>query len=71
MQSINLVRKNEMDSERIVRMEELLRRLQVSRATIYRWLDEQRFPRPIRLGERTIGWKESSLAEWLAAREAA
>ena len=69
--SIDVARKIELDSERIVRMEELLRRLQISRATVYRWLDEGRFPRPVRLGERTIGWKESSLAGWLADREAA
>jgi prophage regulatory protein len=71
MTSINVAHKNEMDSERIVRMDELLRRLQISRATVYRWLDEGRFPRPVRLGERTIGWRESSLSGWLAEREAA
>lgn len=51
--------------ERIVRMDELLRRLQISRATVYRWTDEGKFPRPMRLGPRAMGWKESVLSEWI------
>lgn len=71
MKSITEAQAWDADAERIVRMDELLRRLQISRATVYRWLDQKRFPRPVRLGERTIGWRSSDLSGWLAEREAA
>lgn len=55
--------------ERIVRMPELLRRLQVDRSTIYRWMKEDRFPSPIQLGSRSIGWKASTIELWISSRE--
>ena len=71
MESISSARKIAADPDRVVRMGELLRRLQISRATVYRWVDGGKFPRPVRLGERTIGWRESALSAWLSEREAA
>jgi prophage regulatory protein len=29
------------------------------------------FPRPVRLGKRAVGWRESDLQDWLASREQA
>lgn len=40
----------------------------LSRSTIYAMMTEGRFPRPVRLGRRAVGWPEAKIAEWLEAR---
>lgn len=40
----------------------------LSRSTIYRLVQEGKFPRPIKLGERASGWKQSDLEAWLESR---
>lgn len=49
---------------RFLRMPEIQARTGVSRATIYNWMAEGRFPRPVRLGARAMGWPESVFEEW-------
>ena len=46
---------------RILRLRKLLARYDVSRSTIYKWMDEGTFPAPIKLGPRAVGWLESEL----------
>jgi prophage regulatory protein len=40
----------------------------VSPSTLWRWVAEGLFPRPIKLGPRVTAWKVSSLREWMAQR---
>lgn len=40
----------------------------LSRSTIYRYMDKDIFPRPIQLGERSVGWIEEEVLAWLASR---
>ena len=54
---------------RILRMPELTRQVGLSRATIYRLLRNHRFPRPIRLGERAVGWRTKDIDGWIANRD--
>lgn len=55
----------------------ILRRPQVqqvvglSRSTIYAKVAEGSFPRPIKLGKRAVGWRESDIDAWLASRPVA
>ena len=37
----------------------------LSRSTIYVRLEQGRFPRPVSLGARAIGWIESEVDEWI------
>jgi predicted DNA-binding transcriptional regulator AlpA len=43
---------------------------QISRATIYRWVKEGSFPKPIHLGANMVRWKVSDIEAWVIAREA-
>lgn len=43
----------------------------LSCSTIYDMMAENKFPKPIRIGKRAVGWRESQINEWLAQREAA
>jgi prophage regulatory protein len=43
----------------------------LSRSTIYRMMDAGQFPRPIRLTQKAVGWKETDIAAWLDSRPVA
>ena len=56
---------------RFLRLPEVMARTGLSRSTIHVWAAEGRFPKPVPLGERSVGWIESELEEWLRDRIAA
>ena len=55
----------------------LLRRREVewitgmSRASIYRQMQEGDFPRPVKVGSTAVRWKESDIAAWIESRPVA
>ena len=53
---------------RLVRLPEVGARTGLSRSTIHVWVAEGRFPKPVPLGARSVGWIESELEEWLRDR---
>jgi prophage regulatory protein len=42
-----------------------------SRSTIYKRISEGRFPRPVKLGAKSVGWVEDEIAAYNEARIAA
>lgn len=54
-----------------LRLPEVLARIPVSRATLYRWISQGRFPEPIKLGPRCSAWLRAELESWEAGRAAA
>ena len=56
---------------RFVRLREVMARTGLSRSTIYVWVAEGLFPKPVPLGDRSVGWIESELEDWLRDRIAA
>jgi prophage regulatory protein len=55
-------------NERIMRRPEVEARTGLSRSTIYAWMHEGRFPKPIALGDRMKGWRASEIDHWINAR---
>ncbi|MYG37426.1 MAG: AlpA family transcriptional regulator [Gemmatimonadetes bacterium] len=53
---------------RFLRLPEVMARTGLSRSTIYVRLEEGRFPRPVSLGGRAVGWIESEIEEWMRNR---
>lgn len=49
----------------ILRLPTVKARTGLSRSTIYLRIAEGRFPKPISLGGRAVGWLESEIDEWL------
>jgi prophage regulatory protein len=43
----------------------------LSRSTLYAMMAGGRFPKPMKLGERAVGWIEADIAAWLEGRKAA
>ena len=54
-------------AERILRRPEVEARTGLSRSTIYLWIQQGEFPKPVALGARLVGWRESDVAAWLDA----
>jgi len=49
--------------------QELENLFKVSPATIYRWIKEGNFPKPVRLGANMVRWKASDIEAWMTDRE--
>lgn len=58
-------------NERILRRPDVEARTGLSRSTIYLMMSRGDFPKPIRLGERAVGWSEQSISDWLNSRKIA
>jgi prophage regulatory protein len=54
----------------LIKCHEIQADFTLSRATIYRWMKEGKFPKPINLGANMVRWKKSDIDNWLAEREA-
>lgn len=52
-------------SERILRLAEVKLRTGLSRSTIYLAIKNDLFPKPIKLGMRSVGWLESEIDSWI------
>jgi prophage regulatory protein len=40
----------------------------LSKTALYQKISEGTFPKPVRLGRKAVGWIESELDQWIAAR---
>jgi prophage regulatory protein len=54
--------------ERLIRQPEVLRRVGISKSTLWDWIKADRFPRPVRIGERAVAWKSSEIDRWIEGR---
>ena len=50
----------------ILRLPAVKARIGLSRSTIYLRISEGKFPKPIPLGGRAVGWIEAEVNEWLS-----
>jgi prophage regulatory protein len=55
-------------NEKILRLRTVLGRTGLTRSMAYALLKGGHFPRPINLGARAVGWLESEIDAWIAAR---
>ncbi len=52
----------------VLRMKQVIARVGLTRPTIYLRLKEGKFPKPIHLGVRAIGFLERDIEAWIQAR---
>jgi len=50
---------------RLIRIKEVQHRTGLGRSTIYRWMAEGKFPRPVRLGTIAVAWQEKEIENWI------
>lgn len=53
---------------RLIRLKEVQHRVGLGRSTIYRWMAEGKFPKPVQLGGYAVAWAESEVEGWIAER---
>lgn len=53
---------------RLLRIGEVMDRVGLSRASIYRYAKAGTFPAPRRIGERSVGWLEADIVNWILQR---
>ena len=46
------------------RFADLQAMLGVKRHTLYRWIKDRKFPRPVKLGENTVAWRAADIQAW-------
>jgi prophage regulatory protein len=61
-------------ADQVISAATILRRKQVelrtglSRSTIYAWVKDGRFPAPVSLGAKAVGWLQSDIDSWISER---
>ena len=53
---------------RIIRLKEVIYSTGLARSTIYKYIGEGTFPKPVSLGDRCVGWVDAEVQEWILAR---
>jgi len=53
---------------RIIRLKEVIDSTGLARSTIYKYIAEGTFPKPVSLGDRCVGWVDSEVHDWILAR---
>ena len=50
---------------KLIRIKEVMDRTGLARSTIYKYISEEKFPQPTKLGPRTVAWVESEIENWI------
>jgi prophage regulatory protein len=53
---------------KIIRISTVVERTGLSRSSIYSFLKSDSFPKQVRLGVRSVGWRESDVEAWISNR---
>ena len=54
--------------QKIYRLKNVIEVTGMSRSTIYRLMDQDKFPKPIKLSQRIIGFLEEDIDQWIQER---
>jgi prophage regulatory protein len=61
----------ESENPRFLRLNQVVEKTGVSRSTVYLYLNQGRFPKPVHVSERLVAWVESEVDAWMKERIAA
>jgi len=50
---------------KIIKVREVIEMTSLSNSTIYRMCNEDKFPKKIKLGTRSVGWRESDIIDFI------
>ncbi|MCP9221407.1 AlpA family transcriptional regulator [Erythrobacter sp. LQ02-29] len=53
---------------RLIRLPEVQHRVGLGRSTIYRWMSEGKFPKPVQLGGYAVAWAEDEVEAWITRK---
>lgn len=53
--------------DRLLRRPEVLKRVGFCRSSLYHHMSQGRFPRPIKIGQRSVAWSEQAIESWIVS----
>jgi len=53
----------------LLKSSEICEKVGVTKSCIYRWINEGKFPRPLKLSPTCVRWRESDIIRWLKEAE--
>lgn len=53
---------------RFLKLKEVMALTALGRSSIYKFMEESRFPKSVSLGDRAVAWVESEVEEWMYER---
>jgi prophage regulatory protein len=57
------------DVDRLIRLKELIKIIGLGRSTVYKLLNEGKFPKRIKLTQRTVVWRLSEIEAWIEEKD--
>ena len=57
-------------ADKIMKLPEVIATTSLSRSSIYAYISKGAFPKPIPLGEKSVGWLSSEITTWISDRAA-
>jgi prophage regulatory protein len=51
-----------------IRIQDVMKKIGIARSTIWLWVKENRFPKPVKLSPRITVWEEDKIQEWQKAQ---
>ena len=51
-----------------VRLPDILKRIPVGKSTIWKWVQEGRFPAPVKLSDGVTAWSVTAVEQWEAEK---
>ena len=65
---VDMVTNHTQSAPAFLRRKQVEARTGLSRSTIYLYIKNGAFPKPVPLGPRAVGWLESDIGDWIAER---
>jgi prophage regulatory protein len=53
---------------RLIKLKEVMDCTGLGRSTIYNYITDETFPKPVSLGARAVAWVESEVQDWILER---
>ena len=50
---------------RLLKLKDVMHTTGLARSTVYKYINDGNFPKPIPLGERNVAWLESEIEDWI------
>ena len=53
---------------KVIRLTKVMEATGLGRSTIYKYIAHGKFPAPLKISERCVGWLESEVQQWIQTR---
>lgn len=53
----------------LLKIRDVARKTSLHRATIYRLIKRDEFPRPLKLSPGRVGWREDEISDWITRQQ--